>query len=150
MIYYVCLYVLSQSFIFSTFQEFLLCSLSSWKSILPWHHWEPAHQGSKPNIDRLSVRVPENLQNSTGFKPATLDPYGSIQCLFLVPTISKFLKYLQNSSNAKWMDPSCNLMQWSTPGRFVDYFAAVVFLLWVASVGYSFVGLRQVHKSFAL
>lgn len=53
------------------FKEFLLCSLSSWKSILPWHHWEPAHQG-----------------------------------------------------------------------RFVDYFAAVVFLLWVASVGYSFVGLR--------
>ena len=55
MIYYVCLYVLSQSFIFTTFQEFLLCSLSSWKSILPWHHWEPAHQGSKPSIDRLSV-----------------------------------------------------------------------------------------------
>ena len=48
------------------------------------------------------------------------------------------------------MDLSCNLMQWSAPGRFVDYFAAVVFLLWVASVGYSFVGLRQVHKSFAL
>ena len=56
------------------FKEFLLCSLSSWKSILPWHHWTdaPKHQGQ----------------------------------------------------------------------QFVDYFAAVVFVLWTASVVYTFVGMR--------